>query len=136
MNNDEQKIKSVLDGLADRFQVSRPKLCYSAITRRGRYYYRGERILIGPRCWRGIEQSLVHEFAHHLATKRHGDCGHNARFIAALFDTAAAHFVDPTKYLWRTEYKSIQRWARDMGLVTADSYLTSLPAAPIGFHSE
>jgi hypothetical protein len=73
----------------------------------GRGAHRAE-VRIGPRCWRGLRDAALHEFAHHLAEARHGwrVAMHGALFAACLREvTALAGAAD---YAWATEYRSLR----------------------------
>lgn len=69
--------ETVVRLLCSEFGVPRPLLTWTLAARRGRYYRGGAkdplrkgRIAIGPRCWRGVEPTLMHELAHHFAFER------------------------------------------------------------------
>src|SRR5207244_1356778 len=83
------------------------------------------KIAVGPKCWRGATNSLLHEFAHILDISRqrkaiesagyqmpHMVVGHGKSFVKALFDTVGYYFKsDQTRYGWLSEYRSIAKYA-------------------------
>lgn len=105
--------REALDILSKWFEVPRVDLVWSTRTTRGRAAYFGNTVKIGPRCWRGTTDSLLHEFSHLLAVrfarKRGLDGrGHGEEFRHRLHEVAAAWYGDPSRYGWRTEYANVR----------------------------
>lgn len=116
-----ERLQEIADILAAEFNVSSPKVVYSG--RRVACYHPFLRHIRFPKMgsWRGVEFTMVHEFAHHLfevtlspeakrRTRHHGP-----EFQVKLFKVARAWFGDVTRYSWKTEYKSIQAWYERSG---------------------
>lgn len=111
----KQKAESIVNEISCALGCPRPKLIWSPRTTRGRGYHRW--IKIGPRCWRGTINSLIHEFAHHLHYHRNFQLRHRDRdekshghaFYVALWDVVNAAQNLGYEYNWLTEYKSIRR---------------------------
>jgi hypothetical protein len=61
--------------------------------------------------------SLVHEFAHHLASILYDARGHGAEFRIALVQVATVAYGRADLYPWRSEYSLIARWAERHGLI-------------------
>jgi hypothetical protein len=110
--------------LAKWFEINRPFLVWSIRTTRGRASWSRRCVKVGPKCWRGTTDSLLHEFAHLFAMesslKRYGTiepgCGHGPAFWHAMHMVAAAWCGDPSKYGWATEYRSGFAYARREGI--------------------
>lgn len=101
----------MLATLAAWFNVSVPKLRWNERTRNGQYSYRLQTISCGHLAWRGVTNSLLHEFSHHLACIR-GDKGHGKGFKQALWDVVVAYFGNPQRYDWATEYVSVKAYGK------------------------
>lgn len=132
----EQEAREALDILQKWFETPRFNLQWSARTKRGRAYYRRGVIKVGPQCWRGTTDSLLHEFAHllafHYAFRR--GCpldgrGHGRTFHHALHQVVGAWYGDGSKYGWATEYKNVLAYAKREGLYKpGPSFLARLNA--------
>jgi len=113
-----ERLQEIADLLATEFNVSPPKVVFSR--RRVACYHPFFRWIKFPMMgsWRGVEFTMVHEFAHHLfemtlppkikMRSRH----HGPQFRDLLHKVAAAWYGDPDRYNWGSEYKSIQEWYR------------------------
>lgn len=75
----------------------------------------GGRILIGPRNGRRLIDSLLHEYAHHLAWLRRPTEHHTTVFYEALVEVTTHWFGHTSQYRWETEYARLVRWARRDG---------------------
>src|SRR5258708_5287487 len=114
----EQQVELILAELAHYFGIPKPKLSWSNRATVGRAWMLHNKIALGPKCWRGATNSLLHEFAHILQGRRlfagkqmhNGSIGHGQDFITALFDTVEYYFKgDQTRYGWLSEYRSIAK---------------------------
>lgn len=118
---DEKQVRDAVQKLATHFNVPAPTVSWRANTTRGRYYAREPKrgvfnrvwISLGPNTWRGVEASMIHEFAHYLQHARGGfevdKCqGHGPAFHRALTDVAQFYYGDAAKYDWSTEYASLK----------------------------
>lgn len=102
--------------LCREFDIEAPVISWSGRAKRGRYYSKHQRIALGPNCWRGVEYSMLHEFAHHLQYTRGGKM-HDEKFWTALRDVTTAWFGNPAKYHWHSEYKTGQKIAAGLGIL-------------------
>ena len=97
-----------------------PTLRWSARDRRG-HARLGDRITVGPRCWRGVEDTLLHEVAHIMTFRRGGNAReHSERFYLHLVAIVQEHYGDSRRYGWATEYKRLKARARRDGLLRND----------------
>lgn len=106
---DEASARLYLDALTRRFQTSPVQLDWSR-TKRGHYTYnwaRGGVIKLGPNCWTGLKQALVHEFAHHLHWEKRHEINHGRAFKRALMQVAKFAYASPGDYCWEHEYKTV-----------------------------
>lgn len=98
--------------MAKKFRIPAPSLNWSNRETRGSADYYDYSIKVGPKCWKGIITTLVHEFAHFLSYQRlNCICSprpHNRQFVDALWDVAAAWYGDPAHYDWEREYPSVR----------------------------
>jgi len=142
MGREESRAWAVklLNEWSEHFNVKPPSFRYNRTGSHGIYYSGRREVTVAVpesyRYGRTMEHSLVHEFAHHLADERLREirrleeargvewfkrtdehAHHGPNFKNALLDVATHHYVDPNKYAWNTEYKSIQVWARNRGLL-------------------
>ena len=106
-----------LDLLCQEFNIPAheiPILVWSRRTTNGRFRWRGPlpgnwKLIIGPRCWRGWELALLHEFAHYLVHRSSSrEQSHGKRFHYELTRIAAAWYGDAARYDWSTEYRSFR----------------------------
>lgn len=100
--------------LAKEFRIQRPRLFWTRKASRGRARYRKYVITSGPNCWRGTEQSLIHEFAHMLTYKRYGAhvAQHGEEFRYCLWHVVIAWFGNPSRYAWDNEYKRVGQFGK------------------------
>ena len=109
----EQESRELTKRVCALLGVREPFIRWSGRSRNGRY--RLGTILIGPRAWRGVEDCLLHEIAHHVARvrclregwTRSGQGPHGTRFQKALLDVVAAN---GKPYAWATEYRALRRY--------------------------
>ena len=110
------KLKQINRDLARHFHVRPAKLNF--ITGK-RSWYRTKRktIDIGTG-WKNHfshEESLLHEFAHHLESCRNNNAQaekatfHGAFFVRCLVEVTDHYYGDRTLYSWDKEYKQVQR---------------------------
>jgi len=116
---DAQAMLDLLCGAFNIPQIRQPLLRWHRGVVRGTYrasftWRKGlltKRITLGPRCWRGVENSMLHEFAHFLEYYRHpvsGKSHHGPAFIEELRNvTEAWHNGDSSRYDWSTEYRRV-----------------------------
>lgn len=111
-----ERLKEIADILSAEFNVKPPQVvfslrqvaCYQTFFRTIRFPKRGS--------FRGVEFSMLHEFAHHLvemtvsAKEKRRIRHHGPVFRDMLHKVAAAWYGDPERYAWGSEYKSIQEW--------------------------
>lgn len=104
--------------LSAEFRIIPPYLSWSNRAKRGWAFTwgkHGNRIAVGPRCWRGPEATLLHEFAHILAWRRTGSHikspGHNEFFWRMLEKVVLAWYGNFDAYPWDTEYLRGQQFA-------------------------
>ena len=112
----EPEAKEILGLLAKEFKISVPNLSWTNQAKRGRAFTWGQnRIAIGPRCWRGPEAALLHEFTHILCWRLTGShirsCDHTEYFWRMLEKVSLAWYGNDNAYPWNTEYKRGQAWA-------------------------
>jgi hypothetical protein len=108
-----------LKQLSRKFGIPCPKLKWGEHNKRG-YFFVGGLIRMGPKAWRSAEACLVHEFAHALTMHRHGPRVHHERpFQEALEQVVRAFYGagNERTYPWDKEYKSVQNYARRVGLL-------------------
>lgn len=112
-----------LDRLARRFGP-RPSIVWSPRRRRARASYLDDTILIGPRNRRALRNSLLHEYAHHLAKargERRRRASHGVVFYEALVEVTTFWYGHTSQYAWASEYRClIRRALRDGWLVPGD----------------
>ncbi len=115
---EEREVREALHRLSATFGITPPALEWSSHPKNGVYYYLRHEIAIGPRVWRGVLPTFLHEFAHALAWQRVGFAskGHGTHFLLALHDTVTAWYGDPAQYDWASEYDSIARAWRTGGV--------------------
>ncbi len=124
----QQQAEEGLAKLALNFGIPKPRLSWTNQAKNGRAWNIHNRIALGPRCWRGTTNSLLHEFAHILSWQRQRQAlraagfatpnvvfGHGRHFIDTLIDVVEFWFQgDLSKYGWFSEYRSIARFASKM----------------------
>lgn len=104
---------AMMDLLGDAFKVglrARPKLRWSDRASAGVYYpsWKGyPTVVLGPRVWRGLEFTMVHEYAHFIAYTLYDCKGHGPGFIRALREVAIAWYGNEIDYDWKREYKRV-----------------------------
>ncbi len=105
----------MLSLLSQEFDIIEPRLSWSNRAKNGLAYGMGQnRISCGPKCWRGVEDALLHEFTHILAWRKSGlsisQVGHTEFFWIMLEKVCMAWYNNPNKYNWDNEYKRGQIW--------------------------
>jgi len=104
-----------LSALARHFGTTEPKLIFGR-TQRGWYRPPNRHTGAPPSIslhdanrggWK-LENTLLHEFAHHLHWTRTGVANHNADFHRALTDVAGAWYGNPADYCWGLEYARLR----------------------------
>lgn len=68
-------------------------------------------LYIGPYCWRGVIDSLLHEFAHFYNFDLYRLHTHNPTYWECLDKVVTYWYRNPRNYNWRTEYKSGHNYA-------------------------
>lgn len=112
----QAEAREALDILAKWFETKTVNLRWMDRTRRGHAYYKQGLVSIGPNCWRGTTDSLLHEFSHILCWR----LGQQRRM--RQHNTA-----NPRQYGWHTEYANIRAYAKREGIYQApESYLARL----------
>jgi hypothetical protein len=92
-------------GLCGRhYSYSKFSRCKGCQTKVGDHYV----ITLGPNSWAGIENTLIHEFSHAMASTYNN---HNKIFRKVLCKVAETWYGDITKYSWGREYKTIKKMA-------------------------
>lgn len=106
-----QEARDLLEILATEFNVPVPALRWSFRSKKGLAYLQEWTISCGPLTWRGVTNSLLHEFAHLLYYHRNPILAqmrpHGKGFIETLHEVAEAWHGDARKYGWLTEYKTV-----------------------------
>jgi len=102
--------------LSSALGVSAPGMRWSDRARRGRYGLVSMLIVVGPRCWRGAEASILHEFAHHVVNVRNpyrwergGRINHHGPDFIEALRLVVSEWYGMASYPWGTEYASIRR---------------------------
>jgi hypothetical protein len=104
--------------LSTEFGINAPSITFTRSCT-GTYYSRRHRIAIGMTPWRGIENTVLHEFAHALANILYGrirrtpfgkTIRHGPEFAHCLIEIINAWYGDQVKYPWDTEYKNLQAY--------------------------
>ena len=111
------QIQEMIALLAAEFKIGEPRLVFTKSTN-GSYFPGAHRIKIGLKSWRGIENLVLHEFAHALSNTRYGIIKiskyrtewHGSRFAQCLIEIVDAWYGDQSKYSWNTEYKSLRAY--------------------------
>ena len=111
----EQEIKEKLiretTRLSKHFRIAEPGLRFSKRMENGRYKNRMQILVLPEDAWRGIENTFVHEFAHHLTRCRTPHVkSHGAQFRMNLWRCARMFFSNPLRYAWSTEYTLVKVW--------------------------
>jgi len=75
------KAQGILTLLASEFGIAVPHLKWQGQQRRGTALIMGNEIRCGPNVWRGVENSVLHEFAHILAYRREGSAARSLRCL-------------------------------------------------------
>ncbi len=111
---EQKRIEDLNELLASEFKVPVCPIKWTG-TRRGRFVFHQwlgwHELRLGRRCWRGLDNSLVHEFAHYLCFingERAKRMSHKEDFYRRLKQVVQVYFADIKKYAWNTEYSSIQ----------------------------
>lgn len=106
------KLQEIANILAAEFNIKPPLVSINSRRRGASYTPMFRRINIPfAGSWRGTENSMVHEFAHHLVNVRSPRARpHGSEFIRALAEVSAAWYGDIHQYDWKTEYKSVKSW--------------------------
>lgn len=111
--------REVVALIAECFGVQPPTLRWSLRARNGLFLVQRRQIVVGPRCWRGVEATLLHEMAHHvLHHERRGlrrgggrQCDiHGPAFSDTLHRIAEHWYGTAIRYPWDTEYASVRRF--------------------------
>jgi len=112
----KKQAEEIVSLLSAEFQIC-PRVKYSKRATRGHYFPSSNTILIGPRCWRSTETTIIHEFAHALCDAQHGrikagrkTVWHGPAFARCLLDTISAWYGNNSTYPWNSEYKSLQAY--------------------------
>lgn len=101
----KHEAEELLAILAAHFDVPVPTLRWSFRGNCGRAYLQEWAISAGPLAWRGVTNSLLHEFAHLLNHKRNpAEAGKRPHGKA---EVAEVWHGDASKYGWGTEYLTI-----------------------------
>jgi hypothetical protein len=79
----------------------------------GTYHRKTMTMIVPPECH---QDSLVHEFAHHLVAVDSGPQGHGPMFRLALVEAAVIAHGRANRYSWGSEYTNVMIWARKVGL--------------------
>jgi predicted SprT family Zn-dependent metalloprotease len=102
--------------LASEFNIPTPSLKWNERTRNGVANPRKNSISLGHLAWRGVQDCMLHEFAHILAFQRHGKVkNHGKEFKTCLEEVIIAWLGDVRKYGWKTEYKYVVEHGRRRG---------------------
>ena len=112
---DEDGAREMLALLSPEFGVPPPRLRW-IMGARAWYYYNLREIRVGPNSWGGVENCVIHEFAHHVAQSLDGNYGHRGRFFEYLCEVARVWYGDESRYGWSYEYKSLQKRAASCGM--------------------
>ena len=110
-----EDIKDNVTMICKKLKVRKPKIKLNPRGRRGKYYSRQRMIDIHLNCWRGIEQCVLHELAHHLEYTRNGgrsaepNTAHGATFVACLVQVTNIWYGHHSEYDWSTEYSTVQK---------------------------
>lgn len=108
MNNKEMNKLEALEAiklLSQEFKIIEPNLVWSLRAINGLAYGSKYSIVIGPKCWRGVEPALLHEFAHIVTYRKNHVMGHRELFWQILTSVCQAWYGSNEKYPWDTEYK-------------------------------
>ena len=115
---EKTQIQEMVALLAAEFKIGEPKLVFTR-SRIGSYAPWSNRIKIGLKSWRGIENLILHEFAHALTDFRYGRIRrtpygkaiwHGPEFAKCLIEIINAWYGDQAKYDWDTEYRSLRAY--------------------------
>ncbi len=113
-----ERLTEIAAILSAEFNVEPPRI--ELRHKRGASYQPFFRVILFPvrGSWRGVEITMLHEFAHHLHQmtvpweQRKHHRHHGPVFRDLLHKVAASWYGDAGRYEWGTEYKSIQEWYR------------------------
>ncbi len=115
--------------LSAHFDITPPALRWSERSRKGHAYWVRNVVSLGWLAWRGLENSLLHEFAHILWFHRYGwmrqapvrllwPKTHGDEFKKTLLDVVVFWYDgDASQYAWDTEYPSVAKFGWQHGAV-------------------
>lgn len=115
--NPPKYIIKALASLSKHFNLKNIKIIWTLDTRRGEANVLLKYIYIGPKCWRKLPDSFLHEFAHLYNYKLYNGTRHDITYWTSLEEVVRFYYKDPTKYKWRTEYKSGIAYAKKHNLI-------------------
>ena len=107
----EEEARETVKFLAGVFNIPTPSLRWSYRIKNG-VAPKCTSIVIGPKCWRGVEDTLLHEFAHVLDKALTGHVHHSRSFWHILEAVVLAWYRNVKDYDWSTEYKRGRRHGR------------------------
>ncbi len=116
MTHDEAQ--SIVNLVCWKFGVAPAKLDWRTTgtkAKNGVYFPHSKTIQTGPHSWRGVENTLIHELAHHLTPvvyRQKNWSQHGKEFQLNLLKVANFWFGDWRRYAWHTEYKRLQSYGR------------------------
>lgn len=101
-------VRLILDRLSYRLGIDTPKLKWSSGRRRGIYLKSEKAILIGPKAWNGVADTLLHCLAHAVVEHYHVvESLHGLSFLNSLWTMTLLYYNDPTRYGWYCEHSEI-----------------------------
>lgn len=111
----KRQAEEILEKLTERFQIIAPTLRWNRGTKNGRCSKKDWSVTVGPNCWRGWRDCLLHEFAHLVAFDQVGEHHHDRRFLPILVNVVTNYGGNVKNYAWHTEYRALWSLARKAG---------------------
>jgi len=115
---DKHQAAVMISVLSAKFNIPKPNYKLLPSGKNGRYSPGRNLIWIGMKCWYGIENIILHEFAHALTNARYGVIKtskyrtewHGAKFARCLIEIIDVWYGNQEKYCWGKEYKSLRAY--------------------------
>src|SRR3970040_961429 len=112
----DHRVDEIITLLSDAMKVRKPKWEWCE-RRVSQYRIREETIRLSRRDWHGIEDALLHEFAHHVTWVRNRTCYHDLWFCQALAEAVELWYSNVKRYGWNKEYATVQAYAVRKGYI-------------------
>lgn len=102
--------------LSDHYLIPTPSINWAPVER-ATTTIATNTINVGSNAWMGVENTIIHEYAHVLSWCYLNHYKHGPIFWRSLLDITSFLYGDPKLYSWSCEYKAGQNFAKNHGLL-------------------